>query len=345
LAEAFESHMTARYSMNTNGSLANKLLAPYQGKTILISGAAGYIGSALSQALNHTTCRLILLSRKKLNKYTPPKHRAECLSIQGDVSNRNTWLWVLKDVDYVFHLAAYEHKYGSIYNPNLDLEVNALSILHLLEVCRQERLSPKIIFASSTNLFGMPSSLPVNENFPDNPLTIYAIHKLMAEKYLEYYTREFQQRTVTLRLANLYGPVPDREIATRIVLNRIIQKAVKGETLSLFRNHSCIRDYLFIDDAVNAFLSADSCHESAGQYFVIGSGVGYRISEVVNLVADRVAMRTKYRPEVKIDEGVHIETVELRNFVSDTARFMQQTGWQAQVPLITGIDRTIDFFI
>ena len=249
-------------------------------------------------------------------------------------------------MNFVIHLAAYEHKHGSERNAMLDLNVNALSILHLLEVCRQEGLSPKIVFASSTNLVGLPSKLPVDETFTDNPLTLYAIHKLMAEKYLRHYAREFQLQSVTLRLSNVYGPVPDHNIAARVVLNRIIRKAVRGGPLTLYKNHSCVRDYVFVDDVITAFLAAGTIKGGGnGQHFVIGSGVGHRIAEAVNLVADRVALRTGHRLAVELDATVPIEAVEWRDFVADTSRFQAVSGWSPQVSLLDGIDRTVDYFL
>ena len=318
----------------------------YTGRTILVTGAGGYIGSALVEALLQVRCRLLLLVRPGSNVDWPEDATAGFTVLYGYVQDRETWREALDGADYVFHLAAHEHKHGAEFNPSLDLKVNTLSVLHLLEECRERGLSPRIIFASATNITGLTSTVPVNESVPDNPLTAFAINKIAAERYLHYFNREFHLQTVPLRLANVYGPATDHEVARRVVLNKIMTKAIRGETLSLFQNHGCIRDYAYIDDVVAAFLLAGIKEEVfTGQHYVIGSGEGWPIEDVVNLIADRAAMKTGCRPNVEMNVEEPLETVEWRNFVADSSSFKTATGWSHSTSLIEGIDRTIDFFI
>jgi nucleoside-diphosphate-sugar epimerase len=320
-------------------------LDAYRGKRILITGGTGYLGTNLIQGLVHTPCTIIRLGRPTA-AFVSVDGIACIEDVVGDIRDREIWPSLLEGVDYVFHLAAYEHKHGSEHDPVLDLEVNALSVLHLLEVCRQEKYFPKIVFVSSTNIVGLPSKIPIDETSVDNPLTVYAIHKLMAEKYLQYYAREFHLQSVTLRLSNVYGPAPDDESAAHVVLNRIIRKAVRGGPLTLYKNHSCVRDYVFVDDVTTAFLMAGISREAAsGQYFVIGTGVGCRIMDAVNLIAERTALRTGRRPAVEVKPTEPLEAIEWRNSVADMSRFRVATGWSPRVFLIEGIDRTIDYFL
>lgn len=318
----------------------------YQGKTILVTGSAGYLATSLIAQLQDADCCIIRLDRPGA-RFMPIKGKARVQDIEGDIRARAVWEKVLANVDIVFHYAAYEHKHGSEFNPILDLEVNALSVLHLLEVCRSRQLYPRVVFASSSNLIGLPSQLPVNETFPDNPLTIYAIHKSISEKYLQYYAREFDQHSIILRLANVYGPVSNVQASVRAVLNRIICKAVRDEKIVAYQNRSCIRDYVWIDDVTAAFLVAAKLGDeyATGQYYLIGSGQGHRILDVLGMIANRVEKRAGKRLVVEEDLNEKLETIEWRNFVADTTRFAQATGWKASVSLAEGIDRTIDYFL
>jgi nucleoside-diphosphate-sugar epimerase len=317
-----------------------------KGQRVLITGGAGYLATNLIGQLQDTECRITRLDRPGV-KFMPFRGKSQVRDIVGDIRNRKVWEKVLVNVDIVFHLAAYEHSHSSEFNPILDFEVNALSVLHLLEVCRSRHLYPRVVFASSSNLIGLPSQLPVNETFPNNPLTIYAIHKSISEKYLQYYAREFGQRSIVLRLANVYGPVWNVQASVRVVLNRIICKAVKDRKISVYQNYACIRDYVWIGDVAAAFLAAAELGDeyATGQYYLIGSGQGHRILDVLGMIANRVEKRTGKRPVVEEDMNEKLETIEWRNFVADTTRFAQATGWKASVSLEEGIDRTIDYFL
>ena len=323
-------------------ALLDPTLNAYHGRTILITGGRGYIGSALAQLLSEINCKLILLDQSPAEIWRPKGPRAEVVLLNGDVSAPQFWHDALPGVDYVFHLAAKEYFYRSEYNPEQDLQFNALPILRLLEVCRVQAYRPQIVFASSANLFGLVDTLPVNEDHPDNPLTMWAVHKLAAENYLRLYAQQFGIQSITLRLANVYGPTARWSVNDRVVINRVIAKALDGEALLTYANHRCVRDYVFLDDVVLAFLLAGAgCGSARRPIYVIGSGEGKSIAEVWQLIADCVKSHLGKTVPIRSDDSVKIEPLELRNFVADTERFRDATGWKPQTGLAQGIDITV----
>lgn len=327
-------------------SIRSAILEAYQGRTILITGGRGYIGSALSQSFADMNCRLILLDHSAENAWRPEHVKAEVLILNGDVSVRKTWSAALSGVDYVFHLAAKEHLYRSEYDPEKDLQSNALPILHLLEVCRAQNYRPKVVFASSANLFGYVDKLPVDEDNLDDPLTMWAVHKLTAEHYLQLYSQQFDIKSISLRLANVYGPTARWSVTTRVVINKVIAKALDGESLITYANKSCVRDYVFLKDVVEAFLLAGAyCGSNKSPFYVIGSGEGATISDVWDLIADSARSHTGKNVSVRFDDTVDIEPVELRNFVADTSRFQDATGWKPKTGLTEGINFTVRAFL
>lgn len=319
----------------------------YKGKKILITGFTGYLGSVLTKILSETDCELVLSSPLKTGRASMPSiSRAKIREVEGNVSFPELWSEIIPGIDVVFHLAAFEHRRGSEFNPDLDLAVNTAAVLYLLETCRKGNFSPKIIFASSSNLFGLAKTMPVNEDFPDDPLTLYAVHKLAAEKYLQYYFREYAIPSVILRLGNVYGPSTSRDLSQRATLNKIINRGITDGRLTLFKNQNCLRDYIFVDDVVGAFLAAGSCPAAKdGRYYVVGSEEGQSIAQTVNLIADRIAAKTKKWPVIDEDATATIQAVEWRNFIADSRRFKELSGWSPTVALSEGIDRTVDYFL
>jgi UDP-glucose 4-epimerase len=316
----------------------------YSGKCVLISGGRGYLGSALAQSFADVDCRVILLDRSVNTDWMPSGRRAEFSVIQGDVSARETWASVLPGVDYLFHLAALEYDRTS-YDMERDLQVNAVAVLNCLEVCRANDLRPKIIFSSSANIFGQVDALPVNESSQDNPPSVWSVHKQMAESYLRYYRQAHGIESIVLRLANVYGPTARHEIIKRVIINKMIAKALVGEVLILYSNRrKNIRDFVYINDVTLAFLLAGTTGSALadGTSYVIGSEEGKTFADVSQLIADNVKSLTNIDVAVEYDDLTVLDLIDKRDFVADTGLFHKLTGWKPQVSIEKGIQLTID---
>lgn len=311
----------------------------YKDKTILITGGTGYIGSCLTHALSKIDCNLKVLSGSS-SSWIPETNNANMTLLYGDVSNFNLWSTILDDVDYIFHLASVD----GINDYKREIEVNAMSMLHLINVCKSKGLSPKIVFSSSANIFGNVSSVPVNEEFPDKPASIWSIHKLLVEQYLKLYYYQFNINSVCLRLPNVYGIAPNKQTITRAVINKVIYKALNGENLFLYSNHNCIRDYIFIDDVISALLLAGGMEKdiSKGQFYVIGSEEGKTISEAWKLISKKVSEKLGEEVIVEKDSTFKLTPMEMRNFIANTSSFNKVTGWNSEITFEKGIDLTVD---
>ena len=319
----------------------------YEGSTVLVTGGLGFIGSALVAALSAVSCRIILLVRPERTAIQHDGQAAQVVTMHGDLGSRDTWDAALEGVDHVFHLAAQTSAYAANNDPMADLNANLVPVLLMLESCRQKGRKPAVLFSGTVTQVGLPTRSPVNESFRDHPIIMYDIHKLTAEKYLQFYVREAGIPTVTLRLANVYGPGTKVGSNDRGVLNRMIRDGREGKTLNVYGDGERIRDYVYIEDVVRAFLIAgNKARDLSGNYYIIGSGTGYQIVDAFNLVAQRVEQRLGERPLIShISPPEDLLYIEERNFIADTGRFTSATGWVPQVSLTDGIDRTLEYIL
>ena len=339
--------------INIDSMLDGEHVAALTGKTILVTGAGGYLGTALCTSLSRIHCHLVALVHRARFLPIPRESSASLTYQQVDLAERSIWPTLLRDYnpDVIVNLAAHEHRRNSQHSPALDLAVNTATVLELLEACRELELAPRIVLASSANLAGCPSSSMVNEDTPDQPLTLYAINKLVAEQYLRYYAQTFNLPAVALRFANIYGPLPergteiDRDLESRVVLNSIMRRALAGGPLFLYRNQDCVRDFVYVDDAIRAICAAATSKAiTPGAKYIVGSGAGSPLREIINEIAQKAAQLNGQSVAVQLDEDAHLEPIEWRNFIADHTRFSSATGWQPRIKLYQGIDKTLSAF-
>jgi len=312
------------------------------GRTIAVTGAAGFIGGRIVNRLAAESCRIIRVARR-----APPcvdaRSAADVIDVVGDVCDRATWDQVA-DAHVVLHLAAETSRAMAADNAAADFHANVTPMRHLLAACRRRRVRPIVVFAGTVTEAGIPSRLPVNEDEADDPITTYDRHKLMAEDDLKAAASQGVVCGATLRLSNVYGPGAHVGRQDRDILNRMIAAAMQGEPLTVYGSGEYVRDYVFIDDVADAFLVA-AVHPDRinGRQFVVGTGRGVTIREAFELVAARVEARTGRRvPVITADPPGGLSDIQRRHFVADSSRFSAATGWRAAWNLADGIDRTIE---
>jgi len=320
----------------------------YTNKNILITGGCGYLGSAILDAVSDMECQIHVLDREGRSLPAVEGKKAKIVLITGDIRDENIWKENIANVDIIFHLAAQTSSYVANDNPLEDVKINVLPVATLIETCEKENLRPDIILAGTATQVGLTTeTTPINETHADDPVTVYDINKLIAEKYLKYYSRQVGGRSATLRIANLYGPGPASTSSDRGVLNKMVQMAINGEDLTIYGEGNFVRDYIFIDDMVAAFLFAGADIEKLnGENFVIGSGDGTVFKNMVESIQEQVQKKTGRQIHINTSETPkNFSPIEYRNFVADSSAFKAATGWKADVNLDEGIGRTIDFFV
>lgn len=317
----------------------------YYNKRILITGASGYIAWNLITRLVEFSCTIICFSRNNKNiEKQSGLARFEFIdtSYQDEISFQKA----VKNVDIIYHLASQTSIYEAEKNPMADYIANVRPIQYLLEACRREQTCPIIIFSGTSTQCGMPEKLPVDENVPDWPITTYDFHKLQAENWLKFYTRQGWVEGVSFRLTNVYGPGPKSSSSDRGILNLMIKKALNGEDLTVYGTGEYIRDYIYIDDVVSAFLIAPSKIDAMKvKHFLLGSGKGIAIQEAALLVGEIVSKKKGGKVVIaNIESPPGLLRIEYRNFISDISSLQQNEIIKSPITLKQGINRTINFF-
>lgn len=315
----------------------------FSGKSILVTGGGGFIASSIIGQLCSVDCRIVRLLRRAATAWPyPGKARVE--DRVGDVRDPVLWQSLPDGIDVVFHLAAQTSTYEANRDPRSDFDSNVLPMLLMLQMYRERGVNPIVVCASTVTICGLPQKMPVGEDHPDVPVTVYDLHKQMAENYLKYYVRTGAVRGVALRLANVYGPGPRSSRPDRGILNQMVGRALRGETLTIYGRGEQLRDYVHVEDVARAFLAAAEHMDALnGGHYIIGRGEGYSIGQALQLVAERVAARTgQLAPVISVEPPADLSPIEARNFVADTRRFSGATGWQARYGLVRGIDTLVE---
>jgi nucleoside-diphosphate-sugar epimerase len=295
----------------------------YDGRSVAITGAGGFIGGRLAERLATMDARVIRVAHK-------------------ETADPGVWQRAA-GADVIFHLGAQTSAAVAAQNPAQDFEVNVAPMRRLLQACGEIGRRPTLIFAGTVTQAGIPRSIPVNEDVSDDPVTIYDRHKLIAEHDLKLAASDLAIRGASLRLSNVYGPGAHSETSDRQILNRMIRKAIGGGGLIVHGSGEYNRDYIFIDDVVDAFLmAAVHIEQLNGRHFVIGTGRGVTVRSAFELIAARVQAATGIRVPVTLDSTAATSAIEQRHFVADSSRFARATGWRPAWDLESGIDRTIE---
>ncbi len=309
----------------------------YENTTVAVTGASGYLASVLIDAIKRTPARIVRVSRAAL----APLSGTEAL--QADIRLKDCWERIVATADVIFHLAGNTSVYHAAKDPADSLNSTVLPITHLVAATRAAGRRPRVVFASTATVYGLPDRLPVSEEQEPHPVTIYDLHKLFAERQLELASKHDLLEGVCLRLANVYGPSAATSSASdRGILNRISTWALQGRSLRLYGDGNYLRDYVYVEDVARAFVAAGASPGVSGRSFNVASGKGTTVRDAFALVADRAAAVTGRRVGIEsVPWPEDADPIEFRNFVAATTGLAGATGWQPTIDLNEGIDRMI----
>lgn len=298
----------------------------------LITGAAGFLGAALANRLareGHEVRGLDDLSTGDPNALSPDVHFT-----RGNVADRPKLWSLLQGVDCVYHLAARVSVPESLLYPSDYNAVNVGGTVSLMEAMRDVGVR-RVVFASSGAVYGVQAEQPLKESAVPNPASPYAVSKLAAEYYTRTIGNLWGIESVSLRIFNAYGPGQHLPPSHPPVIPNFLRQAVRGGTLVVHRSGTQTRDYVFVDDVVNAMVAAATAPNLNGLVINIGSGIETSIQELLRLMMELTQSSAQIIENPKTDPGV-------ARMCADVRLAREKLGYQPRVTLADGLRLTLE---
>ena len=305
----------------------------------LVTGAAGFIGSTLVDRLladRHTVVGVDDLSSGRSSNLESAQRHADFDFVKADIVDADL-IGLLGDTrpEVVFHLAAQIDVRHSVADPQFDAGVNVVGTVRLAEAARRAGVRKVVHTSSGGSIYGTPPSYPTNEEVPVDPASPYAAGKVAGEVYLNMFRNLYGLECSHIAPGNVYGPRQDPHGEAGVVAI-FAQALLSGRPTKIFGDGSDTRDYVFVDDVVDAFVKAAG-EDGGGQRFNVGTGVETSVRQLHSAIASVVGAPDE--PEF------HPARIgDLRRSCLDISRAEQVLGWRPKINLDDGVAQTVAFF-
>lgn len=315
----------------------------FSGKRVLITGGLGFIGSNLAIRLVNLGAEVLLVD-SLIPEYGGNLFNiadiADQVSINiSDVRDEHSMRYLVQDRDYLFNLAGQTSHLDSMQDPYTDLEINCRAQLFILEACRRDNPNIKIVFASTRQIYGKPASLPVGERHLLRPVDVNGVNKMAGEWYHILYHNVYGIPTCALRLTNTIGPRMRIRDARQTFVGIWIRHILEGRPFEVWDGHQ-LRDFTYVDDAVNAFLLAAASDKAKGKVFNLGADCVVSLKELADLLIEvngGAAYSARPFPQDR-------KRIDIGDYYADYSLIRSELGWEPRVPLREGLAHTLAFY-
>jgi len=307
------------------------------GRTVLVTGGAGFIGSSLVRELLKQNAKVIVFDNMLIGdeRNLDDIKRAIELII-GDIRDEN-FVNVLLDneVEFVFNLAAEPYIPHCYERPTEFFSINANGAMNVILSCKEAGVT-RVIQYSTSEVYGTAKYAPMDENHPLNPMSTYAVSKMAADRLCFTLFREQKVPIITLRQFNSYGP---RETQP-YVIPEIITQLANSNRVKL-GNILARRDFTYVEDAAKAAIELIKNKKAEGQVFNSGFGFDYSIEEIANMIGEIMGYD---KIEIVVDKA-RLRPLDVDRLCCNYFKLHQLTGWRPQIDIEEGLKRTVDWFL
>jgi UDP-glucose 4-epimerase len=324
--------------------IASDYRRSYDGRRVLITGGLGFIGSNLAHQLVACGAQVLIVDS------LIAEYGGNLFNIAGiedavrvnvaDVRQQSTMNYLVRDHDVIFNLAGQVSHIDSMQDPHTDLEINCRAQLTLLEACRHNNPGVKVVYAGTRQVYGHAEHLPVTEDHLVRPTDVNGINKAAGEYYHLVYNNVFGLRSCSLRLTNVYGPRQLIKHDRQGFIGWFIRLAIEDAEIQVYGDGSQVRDFVFVDDAADAFLRAGASDACNGEVFNVG---GFEPTSHRDLVA--LLLRTAGTGRSRFVEWPpDKKAIDIGSFYADSTRIGRVLGWRPVTSLADGLARTLAFY-
>jgi len=306
-------------------------------KLYLVTGGAGFIGSHIVDALAGRGDRVRVLDDFSTGRRENLAAQPGIEVVEGDLRDAAVVRRALAGVEGVFHQAALRSVPRSVDDPLSSNQVNVTGTLVLLLACRDAGVR-RVVYASSSSVYGDDPVLPKVETLPTRPVSPYAVSKLAAEHYCQTFARLYGLETVSLRYFNVFGPRQNPESKYSAVIPRFLAQALAGEPLEVHGDGEQSRDFTYIDNVVEGNLRAMATPGVSGEVFNIACGTRYSLLAIADAIADFLGRRLP-RAHTAPRAG------DVRHTLAEIAKAERMLGYRPKVDFATGMRRTCEYFV
>lgn len=316
----------------------------FSGKRVLITGGLGFLGSNLAVRMVHLNAQVKLVDAM-LDDHGGNLFNIESIKDRVDINFSDirddcSLKYLIKNQDYIFHLAGQNDHVLSRRNPFLDIEINIKGTANLLDNCRKYNPDARLIYSGTRGEYGPAIKLPVSEDQALNPKGVYELSSMAAQQLFQIYHDNDRIRSVTLRLTNIYGERAQMKHNRFGVANWFIRMALDNECIQVFGDGSIVRDFLYVQDAVGAMIASAATENAYGKVLNVGNNQASNFRElaetIIELTGSGAWKFTPFSPERAAQEP--------GDFISDVSRIKKVVGWTPTTSLIDGLRRTIAFY-
>lgn len=319
----------------------DEVIKEYEGKTILVTGGAGCIGSNLCRKLSELGAKKVIILDDLSSSYewNIPKS-GNILFVKGSVLDDEVLRKVFnKNPEYVFHLAAHFANQNSVDNPEIDLLVNGMGTLKVLEHALHSKVNRFVYSSSGCGVYGLDSKIPFEE--PDVSISLhtpYQVTKLLGELYTNYFYNLYKLPIVNARFFNVYGPgeVPGKY---RNVIPNFFYWAMKGMPLPITGDGTETRDWCYVDDIVSGLLAMGVKSEAIGEAINLGSGKENKVIDLANIINDLTGNKAGIIYKERRDWDVK------KRLLSSIDKAKRLLGYEPKVNFVEGVRKVHQWFV